>query len=159
MLDSLPTPEKPWNRRWAILLKPSSPTDVKSISNLNPEIGNSDDSDVPLDPRAEKPKMIGIVGTPRKGELAYKIHPDYWGKGYMSETLTIFLNMFWAAEENKDFTRLEAGADPENIGSVRVLEKAGFRKGEYVEEFHVRAVNEGGKMSDMQFFYLERPVG
>jgi ribosomal-protein-alanine N-acetyltransferase len=48
--------------------------------------------------KAEKTKMIGIVGTPRKGELAYKMHPDYWGKGYMSETLTTFLKMFWESE-------------------------------------------------------------
>ena len=41
---------------------------------------------------------------------------------------------------------------------MRVLEKAGFQKGELVKDFHVRAVNEGGgQMSDMQFFFLERP--
>lgn len=63
-----------------------------------------------------------------------------------------------AGIENQEFTRLEAGADPENVGSVRVLEKAGFQRGELVRDFHVRAVNEGGgKMSNMQFFYLERP--
>ncbi|PVH76269.1 acyl-CoA N-acyltransferase [Cadophora sp. DSE1049] len=149
MLDSFPTPEKPWNQRWAIMLKPSPSSETKSVI----EDGSDSDSHA----KAEKPKMIGIVGTPRKSELAYKINPEYWGKGYMSETLTMFLRMFWESEENKGFMRLEAGADPENVGSVRVLEKAGFQRGEYVRDFHVRAVNEGGKMSDMQFFYLDRP--
>ena len=84
MLDSLPTPEQPWNQRWAVMLKPST------------EPTTADGSDSQL--RSEKPKMIGIVGTPRKGELAYKINADFWGKGYMSETLTIFLKMFWESE-------------------------------------------------------------
>lgn len=84
MLDSLPTPEQPWNQRWAIMLKPSTKSIIADGSNSHL--------------KAEKPKMIGIVGTPRKGELAYKINPDYWGKGYMSETLTIFLKMFWESE-------------------------------------------------------------
>jgi len=123
------------------MLKPSASSKSMSMS------ANGTDANALVNSKtlAEQPKMIGIVGTPRKGELAYKINPEYWGKGYMSETLTMFLEMFW-------------GADPENIGSVRVLEKAGFQKGELVKDFHVRAVNEGGgKMSDMQFFYLERP--
>jgi len=38
-----------------------------------------------------------------------------------------------------------------------VLEKAGFQRGDYKKEFYVRAANEGGKKSDLQFFYLERP--
>jgi [ribosomal protein S5]-alanine N-acetyltransferase len=40
---------------------------------------------------------------------------------------------------------------------MRVLEKAGFQRGDYKKEFYVRAANEGGKKSDLQFFYLERP--
>lgn len=46
----------------------------------------------------EKPKMIGVMGTPRRAEIGYKLHPNYWGKGYMSEALTLFLKMFWESE-------------------------------------------------------------
>lgn len=94
MLESFPTPEKPWNRRWAILLKPGSTS--SKLDSKNPD--SSDLSSHAVHVKAEKPKMIGIVGTPRKGELAYKINPGYWGKGYMSETLTMFLDMFWGSE-------------------------------------------------------------
>jgi len=45
-------------------------------------------------------KMIGVVGTPRESEIAYKVHPDYWGKGYMSEALEMFLDLFWKLEGN-----------------------------------------------------------
>jgi ribosomal-protein-alanine N-acetyltransferase len=74
----MPTPEKPWNRRYAILLRPDP-------SRPPPE-GN------------QKPKMIGILGTPREFEVAYKLHPDYWGKGYMSEALAMFIKIFWQLE-------------------------------------------------------------
>jgi RimJ/RimL family protein N-acetyltransferase len=62
------------------------------------------------------------------------------------------------ATANKSFTRLEAGAEPENAASLRVLEKAGFQKGEYKKDFLVRATSEGGRKSDVQFFHLDRPV-
>ena len=92
MLDSIPSPEKPWNERWAVLLRPS-------VSESTDKGG--DEREAPK----YKPKMIGIVGTPRKGELAYKINPDYWGKGYMSETLHMFLKMFW---ESKGLSKLSS---------------------------------------------------
>lgn len=47
----------------------------------------------------KQPKMIGIVGT--KGhthEIAYKINPAHWGKGYMTEALNMFLELFWTLE-------------------------------------------------------------
>lgn len=75
---SQPTPEKPWNNRWAILLRPDP--------SAPPPEGN------------QKPKMIGVVGTPRESEVAYKLHPDYWGKGYMSEALAMFIKLFWQSE-------------------------------------------------------------
>jgi ribosomal-protein-alanine N-acetyltransferase len=77
ILSSLPTPEKPWNKRYAIMLRPD----------LSVHIGE-----------VQKPKMIGIVGTPRESEVAYKLHPTYWGRGYMSEALATFLELFWQSE-------------------------------------------------------------
>lgn len=60
--------------------------------------------------------------------------------------------------ENNDLMTLEAGADPENVGSMRVLEKAGFKKGELRKGFYKRAADETGKMRDLQWYYLDRRV-
>jgi ribosomal-protein-alanine N-acetyltransferase len=52
---------------------------------------------------------------------------------------------------------LLAYADPENVASNRVLEKAGFQKGEVRKAFYERAVFKGARKSDLQGYYLERP--
>ena len=48
--------------------------------------------------RDKKPTMIGLVGTPREQEAGYRLHPDYWGKGYMTEAFGMFLKLFWESE-------------------------------------------------------------
>jgi hypothetical protein len=57
---------------------------------------------------------------------------------------------------NGKYDRLLAGADSENKASQRVLEKAGFKKGEFKRAFYERATL-GGRKGNMQFYYLERP--
>ncbi|PBP23654.1 hypothetical protein BUE80_DR005352 [Diplocarpon rosae] len=150
-----PTPDRPWNQRWAILRK---------------------DHDA-----ASKPRMIGVIGIPREAEIGYRIHPDHWGKGYMSEALTLFLEMWWALDggcfpavfsplmmtkgrgfgargtSNQKYAQLFAAADPENLASTRILIKQGFKKGEYKKDFYARACLGGEVRSDLQFFYLDRP--
>ncbi|CZR51786.1 uncharacterized protein PAC_01663 [Phialocephala subalpina] len=152
-----PTPEQPWNQRWAILLKGSEGKDGEEGG------------------KEGKPKMIGIIGIVREQEIGYKLHPDYWGKGYMSEALKTMLGMFWASEgemflpdfvrwdsvncvpANKKYNELKAYADPENKASVNVLTKAGFRKSILLKNRHSRAYLGKGVMSDLQGFYLFRP--
>jgi hypothetical protein len=101
----------------------------------------------------------------------------------MSEAVTMFLKIYWANEglkqlpnlicfdlpalrqeseltnviANKDFDRIKAGADPENLGSTRVLEKAGFQKSEYKKDFYERGIYKDVRKSDLQFFFLMRP--
>jgi ribosomal protein S18 acetylase RimI-like enzyme len=65
--------------------------------------------------------------------------------------------MLILATVNKKYDRLLAAADPENKASLRVLEKAGFQKGEYRKDFYERRVL-GGKKSDLQCVYLLRPA-
>ena len=73
----MPTPEKPYVEVYAILLKPLT---------------------VEGDTKA---KMIGTVGTPRNepagAEIGYGLHPDYWGKGYMSEAVKLFIGLYWSS--------------------------------------------------------------
>jgi hypothetical protein len=60
--------------------------------------------------------------------------------------------------ENDAEWDLFAHADPENLASTRVLEKAGFKKGKLWENKYIRAVNrESRNKSSHQVFYLERP--
>lgn len=44
--------------------------------------------------------MIGVMGVPRDipagAELAYTYHVDFWGKGYGTESLRLFLGIYWA---------------------------------------------------------------
>lgn len=61
---------------------------------------------------------------------------------------------------NKKYDELRAGADPENLASLRVLEKQGFRKSLLLKEHITRPteVARGKKVkSDIQMLWLPRP--
>lgn len=80
MLKFVPSLEKPWVENYAILLRASQ------NANENGE-----------------PRMIGTVGSTRLAdedaiEIAYGLHSDYWGKGYMVEALRMFIKLYWAVE-------------------------------------------------------------
>ena len=54
-------------------------------------------------------------------EVTYGVHPDLWGRGIATEALRLFL-------EEETTRPLHARAASDNRGSLRVLEKCGFRK-------------------------------
>lgn len=74
-------------------------------------------------------KMIGsceinIRDTTNKiGEISYIINPEYWGKGYATESATQLLNFGFQILK---LHRIYATCDPRNIGSSRVLQKIGM---------------------------------
>ena len=57
-------------------------------------------------------------------EMGYVIHPDHWGKGYMTEALEA------AIEElhRIGFHQVITGAFDTNLASIRVMEKCGMEK-------------------------------
>jgi len=59
--------------------------------------------------------------------VGYVLDQVHNGKGYMSEALGLALNF---AEKDAGIKRVEAGALPDNAGSIRVLCKAGFQETE-----------------------------
>lgn len=72
--------------------------------------------------------LVGlIVGRPKykNAEVWFKLHPDYWNKGYATETVKKVLHF---AFTELNLHRLEAGCAVENKASARVLEKCGFIK-------------------------------
>ena len=74
-------------------------------------------------------KFIGLFGLKlgnkkyNRGEVWYKIHVDSWNKGYATETLKAVINYGF---ETLKLHRIGAGCAINNIGSIKVLEKAGM---------------------------------
>jgi len=67
---------------------------------------------------------IGLIGVTRGSHLTYLLHPDYWGRGLMTEALQVFLPA-WVLHFS-DLSFLEAVIAEDNVRSRRVLEKCGF---------------------------------
>lgn len=81
--------------------------------------------------RADSGDLIGYCGveltTVANGpvrELGFRYRPEFWGKGYASEAGTAVLNHCFQV---LGWSELSAFVDPENVRSVRTLEKLGFR--------------------------------
>ncbi|RXT53016.1 GNAT family N-acetyltransferase [Bosea sp. Tri-44] len=64
-------------------------------------------------------------------ELGYWFAPAAWGKGYASELAAASVV---EARDQLHLPELRAFARPENVGSCRVLEKAGFMRQRYIPE-------------------------
>ena len=71
---------------------------------------------------------IGMLETHNQGfklEIGYVLVRSLWGKGYMIEALRAVVD--WAFTQPGIF-RVQAVCDVENIGSARVMEKAGMER-------------------------------
>lgn len=89
-------------------------------------------------------RLVGYIGFWRmiiqhhRAEVGYALHPDLWGQGLASEAL--------AAVVDHGFTSIglnsvEASASPENLASIRVLERNHFvKEGHFRENFLVNGV-------------------
>jgi len=66
-----------------------------------------------------------------RAEIGYALKYEYWGKGFMSETLKTMSNFGF-----KEFKlhSMEANVNPENERSFKLLEKAGFKNEAYFRE-------------------------
>jgi ribosomal-protein-alanine N-acetyltransferase len=60
-----------------------------------------------------------------KVTLGYGLSRLHWGKGYMTEAVCVLVE--WALSEPAIY-RVEAFCDADNIGSARVMEKAGMER-------------------------------
>ena len=58
-------------------------------------------------------------------ELGYALVPSERGKGYCCEAVMLIVDYLFLS---KDLVRIQAVTDARNVGSQKVLEKAGFKK-------------------------------
>jgi len=61
----------------------------------------------------------------RQGEIAYAVHPDYWGRGIGTRSVRALVDFGFRAMA---LHRITAGTDARNERSVRLLERIGFRR-------------------------------
>jgi ribosomal-protein-alanine N-acetyltransferase len=85
----------------------------------------------------------------KRAEVWYKIHSDYWNKGYATESLKAIINFGF---ETLKLHRMEAGCAVDNKGSFTVLEKAGM-----VREGRLRQVLplKSGWLDNFEYSILE----
>lgn len=73
-------------------------------------------------------ELIGFLNdveiTEDSVELGYVIHPNHWGRGYMTEALTAAIGEL----RGVGFLRVITGAFDSNLASIRVMEKCGMVK-------------------------------
>jgi [ribosomal protein S5]-alanine N-acetyltransferase len=85
----------------------------------------------------DDPRLIGTIGFWRlmkehyRAEIGYLLHPAYWGKGLVSEAITVAMNYGFDVMK---LHSVEANVNPANKASVRILEKAGFVQEAYFRE-------------------------
>jgi len=76
-------------------------------------------------------EFIGLFGFKlgsdkyKNAEVWYKIHTNFWNKGYATETLRAVIKFGF---NTLGLHRIQAGCAVENIGSIKVLEKSGMIK-------------------------------
>ena len=76
-------------------------------------------------------EYIGNAGVPGMG---YMLHPDHWGNGYMTEAVRAAL-VYGFDEMGLD--RVELWISQENTASLRLAERAGFRRrGRMRQKYH-----------------------
>ncbi|MBN2549825.1 MAG: GNAT family N-acetyltransferase [Anaerolineales bacterium] len=91
--------------------------------------------------RSDPERVIGSCGffSVRRGtqsvETGYDLHPDYWGKGMMTEALQAMLQFSFSEQELFPVHRIEALVAPGNIASIKLLEKFGFTREGLRREF------------------------
>ncbi len=69
--------------------------------------------------------VFGSKPIQKMAEVWYKLHPDYWNKGFATEALQAVIKFGFA---ELCLHRIEAGCVAENAASGRVLEKAGMQR-------------------------------
>ncbi|WP_232771674.1 GNAT family N-acetyltransferase [Tenacibaculum sp. Bg11-29] len=82
-----------------------------------------------------------------RGEIGYVLNPDYWGKGYMKESMISLINF---AFNILNLHSLEANINPKNENSKKALLKFNFKQEAYFRENYYF----DGKFLDSEIYSL-----
>lgn len=103
-------------------------------------------------------EFIGYIGfirmTPEhcRAEIGYALKPEFWGKGYMYETINRLVR--FAFEEMK-LHSIEANVNPLNEKSKKVLERVGFKQEAYFRENYLF---DGNYLDSLIYSLLEKDL-
>ena len=103
------------------------------------------------------PKLIGNICFWRiqkehyRAEIGYVLHPAYHGKGIMQEAIMAVLDYGFKI---MGIHSVEANVNPENITSIKTLERTGFVREAYFKENYYY----DGKFLDSAIYSLIKPV-
>lgn len=101
----------------------------------------------------ESSNVIGYFGFWRimqehcRAEIGYALKHQFWGKGFMSETLGRMISFGF---DELCLHSIEGNVNPQNINSIKLLEKAGFKKEAYFKENYLYC----GKYLDSYIYSL-----
>ena len=82
-----------------------------------------------------------------RGEIGYSLNPEYWGNGYMSETIGTIIDFGF---NQLKLHSIEANINPKNDKSKKLLLKSGFIKEAYFRENYYH----NGKYLDSEIYSL-----
>ena len=111
------------------------------------------------------PHIIGITGSHTLPEIGYIFHPSAWGRGYATEALKAWIDMYWQKYpdghpvlDDSEKAYLKAVTGPGGDKSRRVLKKCGFSWfGEEETGDERKGAKEDSPTVLLQEFRLARP--
>ncbi len=74
--------------------------------------------------------ILGFNSLGENSEIAFHLHPDYWGKGYMSEAVSEAIS--WARQ--KGVNRIDAYIEDKNLASIALVDRFGFVSSSVISE-------------------------
>jgi RimJ/RimL family protein N-acetyltransferase len=94
-------------------------------------------------------EVVGKVGFFRLPEIGFILRRDLWGQGLVTEAARAVVDHVF---QTRDLAELRADVDPNNVGSMRVLERLGFVETGRAE----RTYCVDGVWADSVYFTLRR---
>jgi [ribosomal protein S5]-alanine N-acetyltransferase len=75
--------------------------------------------------------LFNVDSAHRRAEIGFAIAQETWGRGFASEAVGLLVDF---AFHTLGLHRLEADTDPDNVRSLRLLERQGFKREGYLRE-------------------------